>query len=381
MKMKYVFWFAAALIGYSYLGYAAWLWLRGRWSPRPVRRGSQLPSVSVVMVVCNEEAGIARKIENLLSLDYPADKLDIVIVSDGSTDRTPAILAEYVRDSREGTRVQTLMKLSSQGKAAGLNDGIQVATGELLLFTDARQYIEPDALRMLVENFSDPDVGAASGELMLGNPSSGETGKGMGLYWRIEKKIRALESSSGSVVGATGAIYCARRGLLQASPLPEGTILDDVLVPMQVVRQGSRVVFDSRARAWDAPDLGDGREFSRKVRTLSGNYQLVQLAPWLLTSENPMRFEFVSHKLSRLAVPFALLAILIASTFLPQPFYRIALGLQLAFYALSLAALADFKIGPLSPLADPARTFILLNSAAVIAFVNFATGRKALWAR
>jgi hypothetical protein len=117
------------------------------------------------------------------------------------------------------------------------------------------------------------------------------------------------------------------------------------------------------------------------VRTLSGNYQLVQLAPWLLTSANPMRFEFVSHKLSRLAVPFALLAILIASIFLPQPFYRIALGLQLAFYALSLAALADFKIGPLSPLADPARTFILLNSAAVIAFVNFATGRKAIWIR
>ena len=381
MKMKYVFWLAAALIGYSYLGYPAWLWLRGRWSPRPVRRGSYLPSVSVVMVVRNEEAGIARKIENLLALEYPANQLDVVIVSDGSTDRTPAILAEYARDSREGRRVQILMKPSSRGKAAGLNDGIQVATGELLLFTDARQHIEPGALRMLVENFSDPDVGAASGELMLGNPSSGETGKGMGLYWRIEKKIRELESSSGSVVGATGAIYCARRGLLQASPLPEGTILDDVLLPMRVVRQGSRVVFDSRARAWDAPDLGDGREFSRKVRTLSGNYQLVQLAPWLLTSENPMRFEFVSHKLSRLAVPFALLAILIASIFLPQPFYRIALGLQLAFYALSLAALADFKIGPLSPLADPARTFILLNSAAVIAFVNFATGRKAIWVR
>jgi poly-beta-1,6-N-acetyl-D-glucosamine synthase len=381
MKMKYVFWLAAALIGYSYLGYPAWLWLRGRWSPRPVRRGSYLPSVSVVMVVRNEEAGIARKIENLLSLEYPANQLDVVIVSDGSTDRTPAILAEYARDSREGRRVQILMKPSSHGKAAGLNDGIQLATGELLLFTDVRQHIEPGALRMLVENFSDPDVGAASGELMLGNPSSGETGKGMGLYWRIEKNIRALESSSGSVVGVTGAIYCARRGLLQASALPEGTILDDVLLPMQVVRQGSRVVFDSRARAWDAPDLGDGREFSRKVRTLSGNYQLVQLAPWLLTSENPMRFEFVSHKLSRLAVPFALLAILIASIFLPQPFYRIALGLQLAFYALSLAAFANFKIGPLSPLADPARTFLVLNSAAVIAFVNFATGRKAIWVR
>jgi hypothetical protein len=150
---------------------------------------------------------------------------------------------------------------------------------------------------------------------------------------------------------------------------------------MQVVRQGSRVIFDSRARAWDSPDLGDGREFSRKVRTLSGNYQLLQLAPWLLTSEDPIRFEFISHKLSRLAVPFALLALLIASIFLAEPFYRIALGLQLAFYALSVAAIANVKIGPLSRIADPARTFLVLNSAAMIAFVNFVTGRKAIWVR
>jgi hypothetical protein len=234
---------------------------------------------------------------------------------------------------------------------------------------------------MLVENFSDPAVGAASGELMLGDPSLGETGKGMGLYWRIEKKIRELESASGSVVGATGAIYCARRSLLASSPLPEGTILDDVLLPMQIVRKGSRVIFDSRARAWDSPDLGDGREFARKVRTLSGNYQLLQLAPWLLTSEDSIRFEFISHKLSRLAVPFALLAMLTASLFLSTPFYRIALVLQLAFYALSIAALAGMKIGPLSRVADPARTFLVLNSAAVIAFINFVTGRKAIWVR
>ena len=136
-----------------------------------------------------------------------------------------------------------------------------------------------------------------------------------------------------------------------------------------------------RARAWDLPDLGEGREFSRKVRTLSGNYQLLQLAPWLLTSEDPIRFEFISHKLSRLAVPFALLALLIASLFLPEPFYRLALGLQLAFYALSIAGIANVKIGPLSRIADPARTFLVLNSAAMIAFVNFVTGRKAIWVR
>jgi cellulose synthase/poly-beta-1,6-N-acetylglucosamine synthase-like glycosyltransferase len=396
-KMKYIFWFAAALVAYSYLGYPAWLWLRSRWSPRPVRRSSghsfvessenlsATPAVSAVMVVRNEEAVIARKLENLLSLDYPQAKLDVVVVSDGSSDRTSSILADYSCDSAlpgaPRARVRTLMKPASYGKAAGLNDAIKLATGEVLLFTDARQHIESGALRLLAENFADPDVGAASGELMLGDPASGETGKGMGLYWRIEKKVRELESASNSVVGATGAIYCARRNLLEDSPLPDGTILDDVLLPMHIVRQGFRVIFDSRARAWDSPDLGDGREFSRKVRTLSGVYQLLRIAPWLLRSQNPLRFEFFSHKLSRLAVPFALLALLIASMFLPQPFYRAALAAQLAFYALSLAALAGIKIGPLSRLADPARTFVVLNSAAIVAFINFVSGRKAVWVR
>jgi biofilm PGA synthesis N-glycosyltransferase PgaC len=375
MKMKWAFWVAASVVGYSYLGYPLWLWLRSRWSPRPVRRSSDEPSVSVVMVARNEEAVLARKLENLLTLDYPPEKLDVVVVSDGSSDRTVAILSEFERNPR----VRAVVKAVSQGKAAGLNDAIRISRGEVLLFTDARQEIEPAALRYLIENFADAEVGAASGELMLGEPESGETGKGMGLYWRIEKKIRELESASGSVAGATGAIYCARRNLLD--PLPEGTILDDVLLPMQVVRKGARVIFDSRARAWDVPDLGGSREFSRKVRTLSGNYQLLQLAPWLLSSENGIRFEFVSHKLSRLVVPFALLALLVASMFLPEPLYRAALVAQLAFYALSLLALGGVKIGPLSRIADPARTFVVLNSAALVAFVNFITGRKAVWVR
>ncbi len=377
MKMKFVFWLAASFVGYSYLGYPAWLWLRSRWSPRPVRRSAATPSVSAVMVVRNEEAVIARKIDNLLHLDYPQDKLNVVVVSDGSSDGTTSILAGYGSDPR----VRVLLKPASQGKAAGLNNAIKLATGDVLLFTDARQHIEPAALRFLAENFTDPDVGAASGELMLGDPAAGETGTGMGLYWRVEKKVRELESASGSVVGATGAIYCARRSLLATSPLPEGTILDDVLIPMQIVRQGSRVVFDSRARAWDSPDLGDGREFSRKVRTLSGNYQLLQIAPWLLSSQNAIRFEFVSHKLSRLAVPLALLALLVASLFLPEPLYRSALIAQLAFYVLSLVALSGIKIGPLSRIADPARTFVVLNSAAMVALVNFVMGRKAVWVR
>ena len=374
--MKWVFWVSAMVIAYAYVGYPLLLWVRSWWSPRPVMRGTATPGVSAVMVVRNEEAVIGQKLRNLLTLEYPPEQLEVVVVSDGSTDGTVAVLAEF---QNSDARVRTVVKPESLGKAAGLNDAIVAARGDVLLFTDARQPIEPGALRLLIENFGDPEVGAASGELMLGDPASGETGRGMGLYWRIEKKIRELESASGSVAGATGAIYCARRALLD--PLPEGTILDDVLLPMQVVRRGSRVIFDSRARAWDSPDLGSSREFARKVRTLSGNYQLLQLAPWVLGSGNAIRFEFMSHKLSRLIVPFALLALFVASLLLTAPFYRVALFAQLAFYGLSLIALGGMKVGPLSRIADPARTFVVLNSAAMVAFVNFVTGRKAVWVR
>jgi len=375
MKMKVAFWIAASLIGYSYFGYPLWLWLRSRWAPRPIRRSTVEPSVSVTMVVRNEEGILNKKVENLLALDYPADKLELVVVSDGSTDRT----AEILQSLAGNPRVRSIIKSEARGKAAGLNDAARAARGEILLLTDARQQLEAKCLRYLVENFADPEVGAASGELMLGDPAGGETGRGMGLYWRVEKEVRELESASGSVVGATGAIYCLRRDLFQS--LPEGTILDDVLLPMQVVREGKRVIFDGRARAWDLPDLGGNREFARKVRTLSGNYQLLQLAPWLLSGKNPIRFEFISHKLLRLAVPFALLAVLITSAFLRQPLYRIALIAQVLFYALSLAALGGMRVGPLSRIADPARTFVVLNFAAFVAFVNFVTGRKAVWAR
>ena len=144
MRMAIVFWCSAAIVAYSYMGYPVWLWLRSGWSPRPVRRGSNTPTISAVMVVRNEEAVIARKLENLLTLDYPQDKIEVVVVSDGSTDSTPAILADYLRDPR----VRALVKPSAQGKAAGLNDAIELATGEVLLFTDARQPIEFHALRV-----------------------------------------------------------------------------------------------------------------------------------------------------------------------------------------------------------------------------------------
>jgi len=374
--MKWVFWGAAALIVYTYVGYASLLWLRARLFPWPVVRALQEPQISIVMVVRNEERVLNSKLRNLLDLDYPPERCQIVVVSDGSTDRTDAILREQADDPR----VQVLMNQLSRGKACGLNDAISMAVGDVVVFTDARQKIESGAIRLLVESFADPTVGCVSGALMLGNPESGEAGKGMGLYWRIEKKIRELESESGSVIGATGALYAVRRELL--SEVPKGTILDDVYIPMQVVRQGKRVIFDGRARAWDSPDLGGELEFARKVRTLSGNYQLVQLAPWLLSRENPVLGRFVSHKLLRLTVPFALAAMLGASMFLRAPLYRAALAFQLAFYVLAIMALLRLpRLGLVARAADAAGTFVLLNTAAVVAFANFVAGRKAAWSR
>jgi biofilm PGA synthesis N-glycosyltransferase PgaC len=372
--MRWLFWASAGLIVYTYAGYMAWLWLRARLRPRPVRRGEQQPSVSMVMVVRNEEKVLRGKLRNLLELDYPVQLCEVVVVSDGSVDGTEGILREC-----GDPRLRTVMKQLPQGKASGLNDGIELSQGELVMFTDARQKIERGALRMLAENFADPEVGCVSGELMMGDPESGEAAEGVSLYWRMEKQIREMEAASGSVVGATGALYAVRRELL--IPVPEGTILDDVYIPMQVAKQGKRVVFDSRARAWDSADLGAEREFARKVRTLSGNYQLLQLAPWLLSNQNPIRFEFVSHKLLRLAAPFALAGVLVASALVHGPTYRAALFLQLAFYGMSLLAVLELGRGPVGRAANAASTFVMLNTAAVVAFANFVAGRKPGWGR
>ena len=373
--MRWIFWSCVCLIAYTYGGYMVWLWLRTCLWPRPVLRSQQEPSVSIVMVVRNEEQWLDRKLRNLLELDYPKALCRVVVVSDGSTDGTAAILRQYAGDSR----VQVLMNQLPRGKAAGLNDAISLAGGDVVVFTDVRQKIEVGAVSLLMENFADPEVGCVSGALMLGDPESGEAGNGMGLYWKLEKRIRELESESGSVVGATGALYAVRRELLAA--VPEGTILDDVYIPMHVVRQRKRVVFEPRARAWDISDQGQDREFARKVRTLSGNYQLVQFAPWLVSGDNPVRFEFISHKLLRLVVPFALAAVLLASIVLSGPVYRGALVLQLVFYGLGLLAGLRLSRGPLARMSDAALTFMLLNSAAVVAFVNFLTGRRTVWIR
>ena len=373
--MKVVFWVSAALVFYAYIGYPAWLWLRSKLFPRPVLRGANEPFVSVVMVVRNEEKVLPLKLDNLLSLDYPENRLEVVVVSDGSTDTTDRILHERAQDER----IRVVLNQLSAGKASGLNDALEIAQGEVVVFTDARQKIERGALRTLVANFADPEVGCVSGELMLGDPDGAESGKGMGLYWKIEKRVGSGSQPLDRLL--VRLVRSMQRDANCLSRCLQKQFSMMCIHPMHVVKQGKRVVFEPAARAWDNPDLGGRREFARKVRTLSGNYQLVQLAPWLLSGANPIRFEFISHKLLRLLVPFALATLLVSSAFLTGVFYRIALVAQVLFYALSILGMTHLNMGPFNRAADAALTFVVLNTAAVVAFAKFVTGRKVVWAR
>jgi len=372
--MRFLFWSSSSLIFFAYAGYPIWLCFKAKLFPRPVRPASIFPSVTIVLAVRNEETRLPAKLRNLAELEYPADRLQIVVVSDGSTDETNRYLAAW-----EGPERRVIALQNHCGKATALNLGVAEADGEIVVFTDARQFILPKALSTLVSNFADPTVGCVSGELILGKDPRASHTNGFGLYWSVEKRIRHWEGLAGSVVGATGGFYAVRRNLLL--PLPEETILDDVLSPLQVVRHGQRVVFEPSALALDDLSAGPKLEFRRKVRTLIGNYQLLRLAPWVLRRSNPVRFQFVCHKLLRLLVPFALVGLLVSSIWLRADLYRLALALQLAFYALAALGMLRAKLGIFSRVADISLAFIVLNVAAAVALLYFITGRKVAWAR
>lgn len=318
--MNLIFWGCAALVAFTYAGYPAWMRVWAMLRPQPVARAPITPTVTAILCVHDSEARAAGKLQNLLSMDHPAALLDIVVVCDGCTDRT----ADACR-AVGSSRVKVLEFNRRRGKAACLNDAVSAARGDVLLMVDVRQRIELTALRALLACLADPLVGAAGGELRFEHPATGFAAS-VDAYWRYEKAIRQAESQSGSVVGVSGALYAMRRELFV--PLPAGTVLDDVLVPMQVVRKRRRVVFEPGARAWDHASGASADERLRKVRTLAGNLQLVQLAPWLLSPlRNPIWFRFVCHKLLRLVAPWAMLSMLVAAGALASrhPFYLVCL--------------------------------------------------------
>lgn len=351
-----VYWSSLAVIGYTYAGYPLLVYALSRLRPRATRAAEIEPTVSVVLAAHDESAHLRAKIESLLALDYLADKLEIIVVSDGSTDATDEIVASY---ADRGVILERIERPS--GKPTALNRGVARARGELILFCDARQQVSRGALRALVRLFADPDVGAASGELHM--PGA----RGPGVYWRYEAFIRARESKVDSLVGATGALYAIRRKLYRM--LPEDSLVDDMFTPLQIALRGYRVVFEPGAALYDV-EASPAGEFARKARTLAGNFQLLGHLPRVLHPlRNRLFFQFVSHKLMRLVCPFALAGLLASNvvlvlTFAPGwPLYVLTLAGQIGAYALALrGATAGERAGKL---ARVSHTFAVLNLAAV----------------
>ena len=372
-----IFWLGVVTLVYVYILYPVAVWVAAslrRERPIAPAAPETTNAISVVVAVRNEAARIRYRLDELLELirttGCPAE---IIVVTDGCTDET----ADLAR-SCQSSLVRVIEQTEPEGKAQALTRGCQVARGRILVFADVRQRWGADSLQRLLGNFARPEVGAVGGELVVDAP--GGVLSGVGLYWRYEKWLRRNEAVLHSTVGVSGSICAVRRELFQ--PIPPGVLLDDLYWPLRVVMGGHRVIYEERAVAYDRLPERAADEFRRKVRTLSGNFQLAAALPQaLLPWRNPIWAQFVSHKLLRLAVPWLLLAVFAASALLPGPLYRITLVVQLIFYGLALLALTD---GPVSRWGVTAATssFVLLNAAAWVAFwVWICGGAERAWTK
>ena len=371
--MKLMFWVSIVVIIYAYIGYPILAYLLSLFYKKPIHGKYMYPEVSILVAAHNEEVNIKKKIVSLLALDYPEERLEILIGSDGSTDRTNEIVSKFING-----KIRLYVQNQRQGKPAMLNMLVKETKGEILVFTDARQRLDKDSLKELVKNFGDARVGSVSSALFYENENQDiKTGTGVGLYWKYEKFIRHSESRKGSMLGATGALYAIRKELF--SFLPQDLLLDDVYIPMKIVEKGFRAVFEPKAIVYDIVFENPQDEFVRRTRTLAGNFQLFYYLRHLF---NPLKgkisWQFFSHKFLRLTVPFMLGLFFISNLALTNNgIYKIIFWLQCLFYLLAALGLI-FK--QKTKILDVPYMFCLMNTAALAGFFQFITrSHNVLW--
>jgi glycosyltransferase involved in cell wall biosynthesis len=367
--------FALSLSGilYTYIGYPILIWMLARLRPRPWLAGQVTPSVSIVLAVHNGVSLLPRKIQHLLELDY-SNIQEIIIVSDGSTDGTAELL-----NRRQHSPLKSIVFTEHRGKAVAVNAGMAAATAEVILFVDIRPEIAPGSIERLMGNFADSRVGCVCGNLALRRDGHDAVASVVGgFYWRYEQWIRTCEARYDSPVGVYGGFYAIRREL--AVQHPDGTILDDMFQPLSIIRQGYRTVLDSAAVVFDAWPSKINGEFHRKVRTLAGNFQLLQLAPWTLTPQNRVLFQLVSHKLMRLLAPYLIFLLLMSTLILSSrgSIYAVLAAVQICGLALAVAGL-HCRSPLVNRIAAPASAILVLNVAAVVALYKFLFTPGQLW--
>lgn len=371
--MRILLWASLAIVIYVYLGYPVLIYALSRLRPWRIKSAPMSPSVSIILAVHNGNALLPCKIEHLLTLDY-GNVQEIIVVSDGSTDGA----AEWLLDLKH-PRVRSLILKEHAGKAVALNSGMHLATGEILLFVDIRPELAPGTLQSIVDHFADEMVGCVAARLRLVKDRHGAVPAAIGgLYWRYEQWIRESEARFDSPVGVYGGCYAIRRKL--AMDQPAGLILDDMFQPLSITRQGYRTIIATGAIVFDRWPETVKNEFHRKVRTLAGNLQLIRRAPWVLTTENRVLFQIVSHKFLRLLVPYLMVIMLLCEAILCSKSYVYAALLALQLFALTFAIVGLIGKAPLmNRVAAPLGALLALNAAAVVGLYRSLHHRGPLW--
>ena len=367
MSPSFIFWLSAAVPVYAYLGYPIVLLLLRLVIHRAVKKASIEPFVSVLIPAYNEGAVIEQKIRNTLALDYPAERLEIVVASDGSTDNT----ADTAREFEDGKRVRVFAYPVNRGKVPVLNETVPQLHGEILVLSDAAAMLHCDSVRQLVANFADPSVGAATGRYTVAKADDVSIGKSEDFYWKYETYLKIHESQIASTLGGHGHLQAIRKDLYPFPP--PGTINDDYIIPVSVLSKGYRAVFEPEAIGYEEAHEMAG--FGRRVRIMAGNMQQLREIKGLLWPPRPLPlFFFLSHKASRLVVPFAMVAAAIANVLLlPSPFYTVLLCLQAVFYTMALLG-AVFQLRPKALLLP--FYFCMVNAATFFGLYHALTSRR-----
>jgi glycosyltransferase involved in cell wall biosynthesis len=369
VNAEVLFWVAVGLVAYTYAGYPLLLVVLRAIVRRPVDRRPVEPFVSILVPAYNESRVIAEKIRNVLAIDYPADRFELVVACDGPSDGT----SDIVRGLADGVRVRGIIFEQNRGKLHVLNDVVPQLRGEIVAFSDASSMLEPQAIRELVSNFANERVGAVSGVYRVQKKDAAQLGRQEDFYWKYEPFLKKPEAALGSILGAHGSLYAIRRDLYPF-PRPD-TINDDYVIPLRIVQRGYRVAYEPRAVAHEeAHEMGG---FGRRVRIMAGNVeQLREIGPLLWPPRPLMLFFFLSHKAARLVVPAALVTAALANlALLDRPLYRALAVLQLAFY--SLVALGGFMQLRPKILRLP-YYFCMINAAVLVGAYHVARGRHTL---
>ncbi len=376
--MDLIFWVCVAFIGYAYAGYPLLLAVAARLTPRPAAGPAAEPTVTLLIAAHNEQAVIAQKLENSLALDYPRERLQIIVAADGSDDQTVALTRQYAARG-----VELSFRPERRGKMAAINQAMTRAAGDVVVFSDANNLYAPDALRWLVAPFGAAQVGAVTGAKTILRGDGG-LGDSEGLYWKYEGYIKTWESRLGVCTGVAGEILAVRRALY--TPPPDGVINDDFYIAMRIVKAGYQVLYAPQARSAERVSASARDERARRARIVAGRYQALALAPgWLPWDRPRVVWQVLSHKFTRPLVPVAMLGALAANLALAVEgplMWRGLLGLQALFYVLAGLGERLKRWGPLGRLLYLPAFLVNSNLAALMGLARFLTRRQtSVWER